>query len=422
MSRLLHILSQIPSQTGSGVFLDNVITQAANCGYEQAAILGLPLAYKDYPFFKENPIKVFPIYFETTALPFKIPGMSDVMPYESLRYSELTVSQFDAYKQAFKTTIANAIQTFQPDVILSNHLWLTTAITAEVISELPTNVGKPKLYGVCHGTDLRQMTLSPNFQPYVINTCQHLTGVFGLHLHQLAAISKYYLVEENRLHLIGNGYNAALFTLPNHEKWHRNKKIECIYVGKLAYSKGLKQLISAVSLLDANKFHLTVVGSGNGEEAETLKQMMANVPAHITYLGYLPQLELAEQFRQSDVFVLPSFYEGLPLVVIEALATGLKVVVNDLTGLHDWLGETINRSGHLFYVPMPELEGIDTCKKTAENAYIKALSTVLVTCSNSIESHPYSACTYYSTIEERSWENVFKKMETVWGSCGSNAR
>ncbi len=65
-------------------------------------------------------------------------------------------------------------------------------------------------------------------------------------------------------------------------------------------------------------------------------------------------------FRECDILVLPSLYEGLPLVLIEAMACGLKIVCTDLPGIKEWMGETINNSGIIRYVPMPRLENIDT--------------------------------------------------------------
>lgn len=62
-------------------------------------------------------------------------------------------------------------------------------------------------------------------------------------------------------------------------------------------------------------------------------------PYPVEFLGKLPQPELAKEYQRSDIFVLPSFFDGLPLTVIEAIACGDKVVVTDLPGIQDWLKE-----------------------------------------------------------------------------------
>ena len=419
MSRLLHLLSQLPSQTGSGVFLDNIIKQANAAGYEQAAILGLPSSYEAYPFFEGLSVEIYPLYFETQALPFKLPGMSDVMPYESQCFSKMSSDALDQYIQHFKAVIRHAIDTFKPEILLTNHLWLMSAAAAEVVAAMPCTNTRPKIYAVCHGTDLRQMALNPHLNHFIADRLKTLDGIFSLHDAQRTQIAAHFNMPLDKIHLSGNGYNAQLF-FPTLRK-QKEKPFQMVYAGKLAFAKGLPQLLAAMSQLPSGDFELTLVGRGSGDEAAQILEQAASAKGSVRYAGYLSQSELGDLFRRSDLFVLPSFYEGLPLVVIEALACGLPVVVNELPGLKEWLGDTLAASPWLHFVPMPELEGVDKCKKTAESAYVTALAAAIETCghsmiSNDLQDKPYN------TIAERSWENVFKKIETVWGSLGSNAR
>ena len=62
--------------------------------------------------------------------------------------------------------------------------------------------------------------------------------------------------------------------------------------------------------------------------------------------------------NQCDVFVLPSFYEGLPLVLIEAMACGMRTVCTDLPGIRPWLARALPDSGAIFVAP-PELRNAD---------------------------------------------------------------
>lgn len=421
MSRLLHLLSQLPSQTGSGVFLDNMIQQAHAAGYTQAAVLGLPLSYEAYPFFEGLSVEIYPLFFETPALPFKLPGMSDVMPYESQCFSKMSSEAIDLYIQHFKEVILYAIDTFKPEVLLTNHLWLMSAAAAEVVAAMPSTHNRPKIYAVCHGTDLRQMALNPHLNHFVADRLKTLDGIFSLHDAQRTQIAAHFNMPLDKIHLSGNGYNAQLFFPTQHKDKPRKKPLRIVYAGKLAFAKGLPQLLSAMSQLPKGDFELTLVGRGSGDEAAQILEQAASAKGNVRYAGYLSQSELGDIFRRSDFFVLPSFYEGLPLVVIEALACGLPVVVNDLPGLKEWLGDALAASPWLYFVPMPELEGVDKCKKTAESAYVMALAAAIETCGHSIANNDLQEKPY-NTIAERSWENVFKKIETVWGSLGSNAR
>lgn len=416
MSRILHILSQIPSKTGSGIFLDNILEQGHRAGHEQGLVLGLP---SPYSYTLPSYISTFsPVYFETPLMPFKIPGMSDVMPYPSTKFSELQAGDWKSYIESFETAIVSAIETFQPDVILSNHLWVATALAAKLAHQ--TDLKKvPKVYGVSHGTDLRQMKLAPDLKDFITQNCLHLDGVFCLHQGQFQEIEALYGLPSNKLHLSGNGYNAHIF-----KRFTRNSKeyLNIVYAGKLSFSKGVLELIAAVNALNENmslntsqnpkgqrplEVRLSLAGKGSGREEELiLKAASASPYTHC--LGFLDQKSLAEAFYQSDLFVLPSYYEGLPLVVLEALATGLPVVVTNLPGLKNWLDEAIHQSGYISYVDLPELEGLDQCKKAAREPFIKDLVAALESHVYKIMNHGYTADFPYAAIESHSWEAVFK--------------
>ncbi len=412
MSKILHVLSQIPSQTGSGVFLNNLIAQCQRAGHEQGAVIGLPVGLKDYPLSTIPRERVAEVLFETEQLPFKIPGMSDVMPYESTIFSSMDQKAILMYRNAFKNAISDMLKRFQPDVVISNHLWVATAATVEAVSER-TEGERPRIYGVCHGTDLRQMQLSPEIKPYAEKGCGRIEGAFSLNRYQLEAIHGLYGIPKNRIHIIGAGYDSALFFEDREAKEQPRDKIELVYAGKLAYSKGLKELIESMKQLDSNAFRLTIAGKGSGTEGEDILKRIEESEADISYVGQLSQGELAKLFRKSDIFVLPSFYEGLPLVVIEAMASGMKVVVNELNGLREWLGDAINHSGGIFYVSMPPLSGMDICKPSAAEVYIQTLKGAIEACSRSVESMPGRLIGRLS-VEERSWERVFKRMEQVF--------
>ncbi len=414
MPRILHILSQIPAQTGSGIFFQNLLRQCGNSGYEQAAVVGLPADLKSYPLHGILAGNSREVLFETERLPFRIPGMSDVMPYASTVFSQMDAPSFNSYRDSFKEAAAEMIDRFRPDVILSNHLWVATAAACEAIEELGEDVKRPRIFAVCHGTDIRQMTLSPFIKPYVTAGCHHIDGVFSLTGHQAEIIPGLYGISPEKIHVTGTGYDYAVFSQNAPKDKSAHKKTELVYAGKLARSKGLNELIQAMKLLDPEKYRLTIAGKGCGTEADEIMAALEATCADIHYCGQLNQHELADLFRASDIFVLPSYYEGLPLVVIESLASGMCVVVNELDGLRDWLGETINRSGRVVYVKMPELIGIDTCDPEAETAYIQELASAIKACAQTVPQGDINLQAYYTALEERSWVNVFMRMERLF--------
>ena len=88
--KILHIISQRPECTGSGIYLQAIMKQAALKGYTNHLVAGIPDATTPDPDIIDHNLCTF-VRFETDKLPFPVTGMSDVMPYESSRFSEMTV-------------------------------------------------------------------------------------------------------------------------------------------------------------------------------------------------------------------------------------------------------------------------------------------------------------------------------------------
>jgi glycosyltransferase involved in cell wall biosynthesis len=95
-----------------------------------------------------------------------------------------------------------------------------------------------------------------------------------------------------------------------------------------------------------------------GCQDEALKAGLESLPPYIDYLGQIPQAALADVLRSSDIFILPSYFEGLPLVLIEAMASGAVPVSTDLPGVREWIDSNV-ASPNVRYVPVPEMAGID---------------------------------------------------------------
>ena len=106
-------------------------------------------------------------------------------------------------------------------------------------------------------------------------------------------------------------------------------------------SKGVDYLLRALPLVDRD-VTLDVVGDGPRRgEYERLTRTLG-IETRVTFHGYKPKSELAELMRRADLFVLASRFENNPVVVLEAMATGLPVVATRVGGVpevvHDDVG------------------------------------------------------------------------------------
>ena len=85
--RILNITAQRPDSTGSGVYLAETVRCQVAAGNEAAVVAGV--GPHDEPSLGTS-VPCFPVRFDTDELPFRIAGMSDVMPYHSTRHRDMT--------------------------------------------------------------------------------------------------------------------------------------------------------------------------------------------------------------------------------------------------------------------------------------------------------------------------------------------
>lgn len=120
--------------------------------------------------------------------------------------------------------------------------------------------------------------------------------------------------------------------------------VRIVCVGRLAPEKGQLGLVEAFALarrrgLDAE---LVLVGDGPDRAAVEARIAAAGVAAHVRLLGQQPEARTLEETARSDLLVLASFMEGLPVVLMEAMALGVPVVAPVVAGIPELVehGET----------------------------------------------------------------------------------
>ena len=201
MQRVLHLISQRPGWTGSGVALDAVVRAAADVGFDQRVVIGTP---------SEDPApevgglaaaQIHPLAFDSPKLPFSLPGMSDVMPYRSSIWAELTREQLGLYREAWSDHVCRVVEEFEPDVIHSHHVWLLSGWVKDFAPSVPVVTH-------CHGTGLRQMQLCPGLADEVRAGCARNDAFLALHAEQEATIARELDIEAQRIHTIGSAVSG----------------------------------------------------------------------------------------------------------------------------------------------------------------------------------------------------------------------
>ena len=117
-----------------------------------------------------------------------------------------------------------------------------------------------------------------------------------------------------------------------------------VFVGRMAAVKGVPVLLNAIAALNGRGVELNAVLVGDGAERSRLEARMAElgIADRVEITGYKSQSEVADYLAAADVFVLPSFAEGVPVVLMEAMATGLPVVTTRIAGIPELVEHTKN--------------------------------------------------------------------------------
>ena len=117
-------------------------------------------------------------------------------------------------------------------------------------------------------------------------------------------------------------YGVDLQTFSTSEAMPRAGGFRVIYAGQLTQRKGLSYLLEGYRKFARHDSHLALVGSVVGGDAP-----LRPYSGLFEHLPHQTRPALAAMYRGSDVFVLPTLIEGMPLVVLEAMACGLPVIV-----------------------------------------------------------------------------------------------
>lgn len=396
--RILSITAQKPNSTGSGVYLTELVKEYEILGHEQAVVAGV---YREDLIELPDGVAFYPVYFCEEGLPYPIVGMSDEMPYISTKYCEMSPEMVEQFRSSFMSVIERTVEELQPDLILCHHLYLLTALVRE---HFPGR----KVYGFCHNTDLRQMQKTDLEREFIRREIGKLDHIFVPQRAQEEGVLTLYPVDKEKITRVGMGYNNQIFHLAE-ESCDKEGVTSLVFAGKIAEKKGVKSLLRAMALLgdekelDMNRVQLLLAGStGNEEEYQMIEGLAGRCPCKVKFLGRLSQSELARVYQQSDIFVLPSFFEGIPLTVIEALACGDRVVMTDLPGIKEWIA-SVSSDADVRYVTLPRMRNADEPLEEDLPEFERMLADALKASVLQKETH-------LADVSQISWEAIAKEV------------
>ena len=125
------------------------------------------------------------------------------------------------------------------------------------------------------------------------------------------------------------------------EKDHSSNSTRILFAGEMSERKGLPALLDAMSHPQLDNFELFVAGSGS---VESWRNRISDTPAQsrVKFLGHVPVTTIHHYLANSDILILPSRAEGLPVSVMEGFSAGSLVMATAVGELGDYLIDNEN--------------------------------------------------------------------------------
>ncbi len=147
----------------------------------------------------------------------------------------------------------------------------------------------------------------------------------------------------------------------NDPQWKRTprreiKPLSLVYVGRLTESKGVFDIIEALAILHLSKkpMQLIVAGIGPAEEQMRRKVIEYQLQEHVRFVGVVHGAEKDRIWNESDLFVFPTYHEGLPYALLESMAARTPPLISPVGEIPDVVEDGV----HGLFVPCRNPEAL----------------------------------------------------------------
>ena len=247
------------------------------------------------------------------------------------------------FESSVRKPVDRMIESYRPDVLLTS--WAHPDGWATL--QIGRRAGLPVVLKVL-GSDVLVLAKGRRRQPIVDALCG-VDSVIAVS-EDLARQAVSLGALPSRVHVVPEGLDAEIFS-PGDQRIARtrlglptNGKM-ILFVGNLLRSKGVVDLVQACALLRDRGVRFFCRMVGQGPDAPIVERVIrtSNLTDSVSCVGMYPHAELAEWFRASDVVTLPSYTEGIPNVLREAISCGKPFVSTPVGGIPEIADPSFSR-------------------------------------------------------------------------------
>jgi glycosyltransferase involved in cell wall biosynthesis len=233
---------------------------------------------------------------------------------------------------------AHVAQAFLPEMV-----WLTSSLRRRrYVIHFHLDVDASGRCGV----------LLPAYKRFVLGpVLRRAAAVVALSPAQADFLTSHYRIRRDRVALVPNGVDRSLYHRPDLGSARQAAEpLRLLFVGRLDAQKNIIRLLDAMTHVSAP---VDLVLVGEGEQRDLIEERLRTLGLrNVRLVGAQAGAELLAWYRWAEAFVLPSDKEGMPLVLLEAMASGLAIISTDVPGSR----ELVDGVG-LLVDPRPEALG-----------------------------------------------------------------
>ncbi len=219
--------------------------------------------------------------------------------------------------------------------------WSVTGLIAGVAGLLT----RTPVITTLRGDDVKMANNSYMFRAVLCGCIKLNSCIVTVNCDTVKLLISDYGMSKNNIFHISNGVNKSFFDIYSNEKIY---DVDIVTVGSLIKRKGVDIIIRSLSQLERYKWSLTIVG--DGPDRYKLENMIKDfsLEKRVTITGSVHPDDVPYFLKNANVFVLSSYSEGRPNVVLEAMASGLAVISSKVDGIDELI--TDHENGFLYDV------------------------------------------------------------------------
>lgn len=162
-------------------------------------------------------------------------------------------------------------------------------------------------------------------------------------------------IEIDKISVIPSSIHTQHYELQNNKNTRDDGILQILFLGGAdPFRKGVNDLLKAAQIICTHYPSIKFIISGGSEKSIKQTTKIVMPIERVEFVGWLSEQEKIELLHSVDIFVLPSYHEGLPYAIIEAMASGLPIVASSVGGIPD----VIRNGENGFLIEPGDIQGL----------------------------------------------------------------